>query len=163
MDCGIATKDVLNYLIAITPICIALFVAWIGLLQYRIGREKLRLDLYNRRFDIYSRVIDFYQALVSWDASETSKSVQRNFIKSYRESRFLFDGHSGIYQILDDMHTKSFKIIGFKEQGKNLASDPSEFLKMNDAAQCALAWFPEAISKLETKLSPYLNFHKLSA
>jgi hypothetical protein len=162
MACATTRNDVLNYLIAVTPIRIALFVAWIGLRQYRVGREKLRLDRYNPRFDIYSRFLDFYQALGIWDASETSKSPQRNFTQSYRESRFLFDVRSGVYRILADVNSKSSKIIGFKERGNNLANDPEEFLKWDNEVQAALAWFPAAISKLETQLSPYLNFHKLS-
>jgi len=170
MTCGNAANGISSYLVLITPVVTAaltaitaVFVALIGFFQYRANKEKLRLDLYNRRFDIYSRAVDLYQALLVWDASESSKSAHRGFIKSYRESRFLFDPKDGVYGLLDEMNNKAFKIIGFKEQGGNLASAPVEFQKFYAEMIEALNWFPNGISKLEASMSHYLNFHKISA
>lgn len=159
---------IVGYLMAITPICIAAFVAWVALRQSQINKDKLRLDLYNRRFDIYSKTLDFYHALQEFDPSVASKEsfnvLHKSFIKAYRESQFLFDEESGIYAILGEMHSKSFQILAPKERGKELAHvDPPEFLKMYDLGQDAQQWFEAAIQRLEKAMARYLNFQKLSA
>lgn len=136
MTCSSPPRDILDYLISITPICIAAVVALIAIWQSKISKNKLRLDLYNRRFDIYSRTLDFYHALLNFDGGGGSKSperlhlyeLQRNFIKSYRESRFLFDRKHGVFDILHEMNTRSFRIIGFKDHGQEIArSAPDKF------------------------------------
>ncbi|HNY51086.1 MAG TPA: hypothetical protein PLV50_14270 [Smithella sp.] len=167
MNCLCLIEYVLNCVITITPIIIAALVATIAFWQYKVNKDKLRLDLYNRRFDIYSRTLDFYQALLSYNHSVASKesfsTLQKKFFKGFRESQFLFDEKSSVYSILDQMHTKSFQIIGFKERGEVLAkSDPDEFTKMNEQNMAALQWFNETIPKLEKAMSNYLNFQKLT-
>jgi hypothetical protein len=62
MACG-ASKDVIDYLAAVTPILIACFVAWVAFQQFRIGRDKLRLDLCQRRFSVYEKTLFFYHSL----------------------------------------------------------------------------------------------------
>jgi hypothetical protein len=158
-------KDIFDYLIAITPILISAFVAAVFWWQYKISRNKLRLDLYNRRFEIYSKTLDFYQALISFDPSVTLKepfnTLQKAFIKAYRESQFLFDEETGIYAILDQMHSKSFEILAAKEHGKDLASaHPQEFLKMHNQSMENLKWLAGAVPRLEKAMARYLNFHK---
>jgi hypothetical protein len=168
MTCSLPPKDVFDYLIAITPICIAAFVALIACWQSRINRNKLRLELYNRRFDVYSKALEFFIFLLSYDPNIVSKdlckSLHKDFIKAFRESQFLFDDKSNVHSILEQMNTKAFLIIGFKEQGAELAkADPEEFNKMNEQNLNALQWFNKAIPKLEKAMARYLNFHKLSA
>jgi hypothetical protein len=147
---------VLPVVISLLAVLISSFAAW-------LSREKLRLDLYNRRFDIYSHVLDFYQALIGWGghaSKESLKPIQNSFIKSFRESRFLFDPKSGIYDLLEEMHTKSFLIMGFEQVGKEMASQaPELFIEKNDEVMAAKAWFHNAIQELEVKMAPYLNFH----
>ncbi|KAF0154459.1 MAG: hypothetical protein FD159_2560 [Syntrophaceae bacterium] len=167
MTCSSSPKDVFDYLIAITPICVAVFVALIAFWQSRINSNKLRLDIYNRRFNVYSKTLDFYQVLLSYDPNVVSKellnTLQKDFIKAFRESRFLFDEKSGVYDILDQMHTKSFQIIGCKDHGGKLADiDPQEFEKMHKQSMEALKCFTESISKLEKAMARYLNFHELT-
>jgi hypothetical protein len=132
--------------------------------QSHISAETFRLNLYNRRFDIYSKVVDFYQAVIGdWKASE-SEQVHRGFIKAYKESRFLFDPKkSRVHEILGEMHTKSWKIIGLKEHGKDLVGCHEQFLQMQAEADAALAWLPKALEDLEREMAPALNFQKISA
>lgn len=168
MTCLSSSKDVFDYLIAITPIFITAFLAAIAFWQSRINSNKLRLDIYNRRFDVYSKTLDFYQLLLSYDPNDVSKellnTLQKGFIKAFRESQFLFDEKSGVYDILDRMHTKSFQIIGCKEHGGKLAdADPQEFEKMHKQSMEALKCFTESIPQLEKAMARYLNFHKLDA
>jgi hypothetical protein len=167
MICGNAANGLSSHLALITTIVMtaltavtAIFVAVIGYFQYCVNKAKLRLDLYNRRFEIYSHAVDLYQALLVWDASDSAKSVQRGFIKSQFESRFLFDPKDGIYELLVGMNGKSSQIIDLitnliKKQGGNLTQVPDELSK-------ALNGFVGDIRNLEKRMSTYLNFHKIS-
>jgi hypothetical protein len=168
MTCSLPPKDAFDYLIAVTPICIAAFVALIVFWQSRINKNKLRLELYNRRFDIYSKALEFFIFLLSYNpnnvSTESCKNLHKDFIKAFRESKFLFDDKSNVYSILKQMNDKAFLIIGFKEQGAELAkADPEEFNKMNERSLEAIQWFSEAISKLEKAMARFLNFHELTA
>ncbi len=164
MNYSLPRKDLFDYLIAIIPACITAGVALIGYWQFRINKNKLRLDLYNKRFEIYTRTIDFYQILLGYDVAKSSENdlVHKNFIKACRESQFLFKKNSGIYEMLNEMHSKAFKIIGFKEHGKELVDAPDVFMKQNQEMQDALKWLMDIIPKLEEALAPYLDFHKIT-
>ena len=167
MACVTPAKDAYDYLTAATPICIAAFVAWMAYRQSKINEGKLRLDLYNKRFEVYSRTLDFYHALLNYGGTNEKKevfiAVHNLFIKSYRESQFLFEPKDGIYKLLDEMHTRSFKITGCKDHGKELAeSAPDEYVKMYNESQNAMQWFGESIPKLEKSMERYLNFHKIA-
>jgi len=153
--------------ISVVSACVA-FAAW------RTSREKLRLDLYNRRFDIYSRTLDLLHVLETWQPSELEKNsaslqqspdlekAQRAFVKASREAQFLFDDASGIYKLLEQLHTDVITMIGFKRD-----SGP----KLRGAALIAEnQQFTERLSRvhavaplLEKGMKKYLDFHALSA
>jgi hypothetical protein len=164
MICVEQSKDIVDYLVSLTPICVALFVAHISLRQARISREKLRLDLYNKRFEIYEITLSFYQSITSYDPSEDKvfRLINRSFIKAMKEAQFLFDSQSGIYQILQKMHEDSFKVTGFKRMGAELHSaDPLACSKMHTEMQDVLTSFSFRIDMIEKAIAPYLNFHKV--
>jgi hypothetical protein len=140
------------------------------------SREKLRLDLYNRRFDVYSRMLDYVHALDDWnptDAERASHSLQdsadldrtkRAFIKATREAQFLFKDKSGVHKLLEQMHTDSFGIIGYR---RDIARNPgfvgpdalqayNEFLKKLERMHAS-------ILPLEQAMSKYLDFHAVTS
>ncbi len=170
MTCGNAANGAISHLVLMTPVVTAaltavtaVFVALIGFFQYRANKTKLRLDLYNRRFDIYRRAVDLFHQLVVWDDSEATKSAHLDFLKSYRESRFLFDPKDGIYGLLEEMNTKAFKVKYAYDLRKMGAQVPTDVIqKSSNEQQEALEWFGKSISSLEERMSTYLNFHKIS-
>lgn len=172
MPCPANARDWFDYLVAIAPpsitAIIAAFVAYVAYQQWKTNKEKLRLDLYNRRFDIYARTVSFYQALLDFDASKeagTFSTRHKEFITAQRESQFLFHKNSGIFGILESLHSAAFKIIGFKEHGKEFASPATqrEFQKMQQESHDAYSLFDKSITQLEIAIAPYLNFHKVLA
>lgn len=165
MACSYQLKDSCDFLIKFTPIVISLCVLLVSLHQSKISREKLRLDLYNRRFDIYSRTLDFFNALVSYDASKPRDNfslLRLAFVKSYRESRFLFDERSGIYEILNGIYKRSFKIADFLDISRSLSNAPDVIQKGLKEKEEALNWSENAIPRLEKSIARYLNFHKIA-
>lgn len=171
MDCATLSRDWFSYLTGIglpfATLLIAASVAYFAFLQWKTNKEKLRLDLYNRRFEIYVRTLEFYAALSDYKPTDNQKEFQEirlSFFKSYREAQFLFDENSGIYKMLLRLHRISFKITGFKEDGKTLADSGchEELTKMNEEAHDNMMMFAIYIEELEKAISPYLNFHKIA-
>ncbi|MCP9758484.1 hypothetical protein EGI20_04030 [Aquitalea sp. S1-19] len=166
MTCTSICPELFDYVVAIGPpfvtSVIATFVAFVAYQQWKTNQNKLRLDLYNRRFEVYSNTITFFQelsALPPGDRSEEFKEVQRAFIRSCRESQFLFSDESKIFEMLEKIHSDSFKVIGLKASGSSLAGDPELLSKMALDASAALADFDASIKKIETAMSKYLRFH----
>lgn len=146
---------------------IALFVAWVAYQQWKTNGEKLRLDLYNRRFDVYAATLTYYQALVEYDPianQESFKEVSSDFIKACREALFLFDKASGVSDILQEMHSGSFKVLGIRRHGKELAAaDPQAWSKMHLEANHFIFECDAHLKSLEKAMAPYLNFHQIGA
>ena len=161
------SKDWVDYLVALTPICVAAFVAYIGYRQSRYSKEKLRLDLYGKRFSVYERVLVFYQAVASYNGSRTEPfdAKLNDFSTAVKESQFLFAAESNIFKTLLTMHAQAFQIIGFKENGKAVfdSGDHVTFSKMNTDMQDALTGIAFQIDVVEKAMGPYLNFHKIVA
>jgi hypothetical protein len=146
---------------------ISAYVAWVAYQQYRTNREKLRLDLYDRRFGVYTAAIDFYHVLPRYDDNlPPHQEAHRAFIKAVRESRFLFGHDNEIVSILEEMHTRAARIMGFREGGQALRfSDPAEFHKLFTVQQNDYLWIggTEGLLRLESALAPFLDFKKASS
>ncbi|MBU9163590.1 hypothetical protein [Burkholderia multivorans] len=156
--------NIASLITAIPTILISACVAWIAYQQHRTNREKLRLDLYDRRFGVYTASIDFYHVLSSYDESnEQHREAHRSFVKAVRESRFLFGHDSEIVSLLEEMHTRAARIMGYKTHGKELRdSDPNESRKRFEVQQADYFWIgsDRGLLRLEAALSPFLDFRK---
>jgi hypothetical protein len=149
---------------------LALFVAY---LAWRTNSQKLRLDLYDRRFDIYSRTLDFYNALHAWEPTEEEKATtslrdspglratQIAFIKASREAGFLFGQGSGIQKQLEQMHSDTIWIIGYKRDSHKLNGQPEVVLAQHQRFTERLNRLNETIPALEKDLQRYLDFHAI--
>lgn len=145
---------IFSKLIELIPSAImAAFLAYIAYQQMLINKKKLNLDLYNKRFSVYADTLRFYQELVG---EEVSEEAHRSFIASKEASRFLFSKDPNIFELLDRMHTESFKITGFKQYGKEI-SETTEFVKRYELSQETFFWFGNQLTELKNKMSPYLN------
>jgi hypothetical protein len=168
MTASLPPKDWIEYLIALTPIAIGIFVAVVAYWQSKINKDKLRLDLYNRRFDIYSKTLDLLDAShdflkPSVEEKERLIEVRKAFVKSCRESQFLFDEKAGIFNLLSEILTKSSSIFHFALHGERLEGENEQAFKdWWEKATDALVWMNHNIPRLEKAMAPYLNFHKLT-
>jgi hypothetical protein len=155
------------YLSALLTPIVGLFGALIAYQQWRIARNKIKLDLYEKRFAIYEATLLFYQKIIACTA-DTIKTddfniAQKSFIKASREAQYLFSTESGIFKLLEEWHTRSFKVIGFKEVAKDMTQHPEAFLKMQTECNEALQFFEQSLKRLESSLAPYLYFKKAYA
>lgn len=128
----------LHLITAVLPIVISAAVAYMSYSQLQTNRLKLKLGLYNRRFNVYQSALnyylDFYYKATNKNQSE---NAGRKFVSSYRESKFLFDEKSGVYDQLTVI--------------KDLIANPNrDFQKLEDA-----------MNELEEVMLPALNFRKI--
>jgi len=147
----------------VATIVIALYVAYLARMQWVTAREKLRLDLYNRRFDVYLSALDFMQSLMTWpDVPIDQRKAKRiQFIRSMRESRFLFADDPRILRLLEQFHGHSFKVTGFEEELKQYFTQmPRETLAAYNEKQASLEWIGASIQQLEELMTPYLAFRR---
>lgn len=145
------------------PIVISGVALIVAALSFGVSSEKLRLDLYNRRFDIYTKTLNFYHALLDLQESYDKgvfPSRRSEFIIACRESKFLFDPASGVYDRLNRLNRESFKITGLRDLGKGYP--PEEFLKLSKEAGTAQELWNISMDSLEDAMAPYLNFHYIS-
>src|SRR5882724_10519497 len=109
--------QLISYVSAIMSTCIASMALWVAARQSKTNMAKLRLDLYDKRFAIYENTLAFHQALGGTPNSlqtETFTALHRAFVKSYRESQFLFDDDSGVFELLGKVNLDAFKVISTK-------------------------------------------------
>jgi hypothetical protein len=129
------------------------FVAAIAFLQWRTARNRLILDLYNKRFDIYSSVLDLYQTIMKKDDQNDMKAAGIRFIKSFRESQFLFRQKDGIYKTLENIKDAYAKIEG--------AIDIPDNPHVSESAAQARLDFEPLLLRLERQIDRYLDFRNI--
>lgn len=134
------------------PAIMAAFLAYIAYQQMVISKRRLNLDLYNKRFLVYTDTLRFYQELAD---KEVSQETHRDFIASKEASRFLFSKDPSIFELLQLMHSESFKITGFKHHAKELSE--TGFIDGFKKSQEVFFWFDRQLAELKGKMSPYLD------
>lgn len=143
---------------------IACFLAYVAFQQWRTNRGKLKLDLYEKRFQVYSNTLSFLQCLDDLQIGKRSdefRRVHQAFIKSTRESQFLFSKESTVFEILEKINVDSFRVIGFKEHRDEFSEMGYQeaLSKMAADSLNSLLGFESLTKKLEAAMSPYLKFH----
>lgn len=155
-----------TYLSASLVPIIAILGLYIAYRQYRLAQNKLRFELYQKRFAIYESTLEFHQKIINSNIatiqSEAFNLVQNKFIKSMRESQFLFESSSGVFQLLNELHTKSFKITGFRMNEQEFAEYSDLFIKMQKEMFDSIEFFDKSIYSIETMMAPYLDFKKIT-
>jgi hypothetical protein len=140
------------------------FLAFVvALFSLMVSEEKFRLDLYNKRFEIYVRTVKFYQSLMSSKESKEKgalEPLQQEFILASRESQFLFDPTSGVYDLLYRLNMASLKIIGSHDMPKGLPVE--QILQNQKELSDALILWNSSMERLESLMAPYLNYHYAS-
>jgi hypothetical protein len=174
----IDSHEVFSGLVALGPLAIGIYVAYIARQQWRTAqqqaltaaqqsetsREKFRLDLYDRRFAVYERSLAFYYAVVVPSENpgvDEWTRVSRAFVTSVRESRFLFKPESGISTLLEEVRAKSQLIRGWRESGQLAQQAPDTYIKMTKDATAALEFLQGALVDLESRLMEYLDFGRV--
>jgi hypothetical protein len=156
-----ASHQWVTYVSAIMSSCIAAMALWVASRQSKTNMAKLRLDLYDKRFAIYENTLTFYQALNGAPHSlqtDAFTSLHRSFIKSHRESQFLFDDDSGVFEILGRVSLDGFKVITTKTRARDMAGEQA--VKLVAEANDVYATIEKSVNELERAIAPYIRFNK---
>ncbi|RDV27930.1 hypothetical protein DXV75_02865 [Alteromonas aestuariivivens] len=138
------------------PIFISVILGVIAYQQMLINRNKLKLDLYNKRFEVYLSALTFYQEVTS---DGPSKECHRDFINKKESAYFLFSKNQKIYELLNKMHSESFKISAYRTGADQLKDSPDVLRKAREDSQNALSWFNGVVDLLREEMKSYLSFN----
>jgi hypothetical protein len=150
-----------SYVSAIMSTCVATMALWVASRQSKTNMAKLRLDLYDKRFAIYEDTLAFFQELAgSPDAlkAESFTASRRAFLKAHRESQFLFDDDSGVFELLGKINVDSYKVIASKTRAREMAGEHA--IKLVAEANDVYAAIDKSVNELERAISPYIRFNK---
>lgn len=161
MTCNADQKSNYDLVINYMPILISIAIALIGYLQYRVNSHKFRLDLYNRRFSVYEKALAYYQSYYSSDSKvEFIDECACDFIRAYREAKFLFGGDSRVCQQLTVLKETMNFLVQFDRKFKTVPRDPDEYKEWSKQKQSK----PELhaiMETLENELLPWIDFKKI--
>jgi hypothetical protein len=113
---------------------------------------------------VYKAALDYHHAIWFGD-HEKVKDVGNSFIKYFRESRFLFEKDSGIYDTLKQMKDSGALVKGVLQQDllRNAgAHDNADQLgPLREASTKARNAFEALLVKLEDQMEEYIKFHNI--
>jgi hypothetical protein len=150
-----------SYFSAIMSSCVATMALWVASRQSKTNMAKLRLDLYDKRFAIYENTLGFFQVLGGGTESlqtDAFVAAQRSFMKSYRESQFLFDDDSGVFELLGKINVDAYKVIASKTRAREMPG--AHAIKLVAEANDVYATIDKSVNDLERAISPYIRFNK---
>ena len=153
-------RDWFDYVAALTPALIAVFVAFVAYRQWMVARQKLRLDLYDKRFTVFEVALKVYQeSLGETELTEPAyEELHRKFITAMIEARFLFSVDSGIAKVMEDFNKSIFVVKGSRRIMKTSGIPPEELNKVFNKFTDEQMLFPNKLEDLERRMKPYLTF-----
>jgi hypothetical protein len=148
--------------IATGALGVSMIVGIVGILNLAFAISKVKLDLYDRRFKIYEDVLALYQTIYDvWD-EEKVRRLELAMIRSFRESKFLFDPKDGVYDVIARIKDANAKNSAqYRVAAENRVDEETLKLLRMGATEGRMA-FDRLILELEDKLSHYLNFRKVN-
>ncbi len=150
-----------TYLTAFLSTFVGAMALWVASRQSKTNMAKLRLDLYDKRFAIYESALSFHQALGAEPKAlqaEAFLAAHRSFVKAHRESQFLFDDDSGVFELMGKINLDAFKIIASKTRAREMAGEHA--IKLVAEANDVYAQIDKSVNALERVIAPYIRFNR---
>ena len=158
-------KDTLTLIISITAIAISAVTFLVAYSQMKIASTKIKLDLYHKRFNVFVTALDYYQATI-YKSHKEIKEQSIEFVKSYRESQFLFDDNDGIYETLNKILQNGSVIYEYEkhkyERDNNLTRDRFDLGEMHNSSIEARTEFEKNLINLEKQIKRYIEFKSIA-
>ena len=79
-------------------------------------------------------------------------------MKAYRESQFLFDDDSGVFELMGKINVDSYKVITSKTRAREMPGEHA--VKLVAEANDVYAAIEKSMNELERAISPYIRFNK---
>jgi hypothetical protein len=144
---------------------VIVFISMITLLvfvsQTKPDAMKIKLDLYNKRFDVYKSALNLYTANCWHWNNELIRPLELQFVKSLKESQFLFGEENEIHDILEKIKDCNGAIAVYEkkrleiEDGNGMAEQGLCMIHKN--AITAHKEFDIYLTRLEDRVKRYLH------
>lgn len=124
--------------------------------QMKIASAKIKLDLYNKRFAVYISALEYYQA--TWyESPDRMKEKGNQFVKFYRESKFLFEPSDGAYETLGKIQKNGAVIHSYEmhnhQRENHLADDRLCLKELHRSSVAAREEFETNLLELEKQIT----------
>jgi hypothetical protein len=147
---------------AIGMLGIALIVAWIAYMQYKVNHERLRFELYEKRFSIYRELKLFILDIIRTNDFLTDENIEMIY-RMNDEAVFLFG--DDVVQCINEIKKKTNSYYRKTEKLRELeVSLGGQPISDHRVAQLGLdidtlkMWFDEQLDELPKKFLKYLKF-----
>ena len=144
-----------EYLKALGPTIIAVFVAYIAYQQWRVNQASLRERLFERRIAVFKQTQTFLSEILR-DAKCSDDNLL-NFHDTPQIARFLFDKKMSDY--LSEVRKRALKLRFYSAKLEALPVG-DERSKMVDLEGEELKWLTDQLAVIFERFEPYLNFSK---
>lgn len=133
--------------------------------QAETAHARLKLDLYDKRLNVYTTTLDLYEADMKKELHDI-EAAEFLFVRSFRESLFLFEIDDGIYDTLKAIMDAQSKISAHERDKikDKINTDESARVTSNIAAEREVQGrkdFETLLLNLEKKLAKYLDFRRV--
>tara|TARA_R110002072_G_scaffold260864_1_gene419469 strand:- start:564 stop:1028 length:465 start_codon:yes stop_codon:yes gene_type:complete len=142
-----------EYLRALGPLVIALFVAFIAYQQWKVNRAALREKLFDRRWQVFKETQSFLSEILR-EAKYEDESYWK-FTDTCQRARFLFDGKVSDHMM--EIGNRSTKMRMYQRRYEVLAvgDERSELIEKEHQE---LKWLTDQIDPIFELFRPYLSF-----
>lgn len=145
---------------SVITLCISIFVAYYGYLQFKTHKNRLRLDLYDRRFEIYD-IASEASAIVNFcnfnEQKETFFTVQEKLRKAQLEAQFLFAKDKSISTSLMSLLQKISEYTSYHDIDKK----SHEAIQKTIDLRYEIGSFANYGGDFFVKIKPYLCFKEI--
>ena len=181
---------IFDLVIKLFPIFISIASGVVAYAQYITQKNKLKLDLYNRRFAVYENTINYcdsvlnivgdideyskhhidsedeYEKYVKNKCKEFTDDKHLEFLKSFRETLFLFGENSEVYKSLYVLKKEIYKFVEDKiDKNVEIEFNPDEVLNKNIKTTAKREELRRVIEKrlvlIEKAMKEWLDFTKI--
>jgi len=142
-----------DYLKAIGPSLIALFVAYIAFQQWQVNRANLRERLFDRRFEVFRETQNFLSSVLR-DAKVSNEALAE-FQEAPQIARFLFDEKLAKY--LSEIRNHAIDL----QMHHEISKEPTNEEKRLDAVgkkHEEIKWLIAQLPVIFDKFEPFLGF-----
>ncbi|WP_042132028.1 hypothetical protein [Pseudomonas monteilii] len=147
-----------TFYLSIAAALISIATLTVGYTQMKIASAKVKLDLYNKRFNVYLSALDYYKAAWGED-DEDFKEKGLQFIRCYRESKFLFDEKDGVFNTLTSIKDCGGPIGAYrKAKAEDQKTGGSSASALHDRNDKAFDQLKNDLLVLETQMAKYIDF-----
>jgi len=148
--------DIDVQIITVTSAVVSALVAFVGIQQYFLARERFKLDLFEKRFSVFKAAEKFLNDAIRDHHVSHANLVE--FDKGTQITSYIFG--KDIVGFLADIRTKANQSTSYYESQRPLEGGSPERMDLGQKNHKLLEEFITTQAGLKDKFSKYLEFKK---